>query len=94
MRFTTTTTSKGQLTIPKPARDKLGLKKGVKVDIYVTAEDTFIGRLRRKSKILDFAGSLKHLDKGESWQEIREKTHKLAAEEIVERMQKNENSRG
>ncbi len=28
MRITTTTTSKGQLTIPKAVRDRLGLQKG------------------------------------------------------------------
>ena len=93
MRITTTTTSKGQLTIPKPARDKLGLKKGVKVDIYVTAEDTFIGRLRRKSRILEFLDEFKLPDSGESLKAIRLKAQAAAAEYRVEQMKKYANNR-
>ncbi len=82
MNFTTTTTSKGQLTIPKSVRNKLGLKSGIKVDIYPT-DNGFIGRLHRKSRIMEVIGDLKHLDRGEPLAEIREKTQKLAAKEIV-----------
>lgn len=81
MSFTTTITSKSQLTLPKPVRDKLGVKKGMKFDIYPTA-DGFIGRLKRRSKILDFAGDLNNFDDGKSLSEIREETHRLAATEI------------
>ena len=81
MNFTTTLTTKNQFTLPKPVRDKLGVKKGVKFDIYPTS-DGFIGRIKRKSKILDFAGDLKKLDDGKSIREIREETQRLAAEEI------------
>ena len=87
MRFTTTTTSKGQLTIPKAVRDKIGLKTGTKVDIYPT-EGGFEGKLHRKSRILDYAGDLKHLDRGEPLREIREKAQAAAAEEIVKKMQR------
>ena len=79
MSFTTTITTKNQLTLPKPVRDKLGVKKGMKFDIYPTS-DGFIGRLKRKSRILDFAGDLK--DDGKSLDAIREQTQKLAATEI------------
>ena len=92
MRITTTTTSKGQLTIPKEIRDKIGLKKGVRVDIYPT-KDGFEGKLHRKSRIMDFAGDLAHLDKGEPLREIREKAQAAAAEEIVRKWQSNENTR-
>jgi len=85
MRFTTVTTTKGQLTIPKTVRNKLGLKSGIKVDIYPT-ENGFIGRLHRKSRIMDILGDLKHLDKGEPLSDIRRKAQKLAAKEIVARM--------
>ncbi len=81
MSFTTTLTTKNQLTLPKPVRDKLGVKKGVRFDIYPTS-DGFIGRIKRKSRILDFAGDLKGLDNGKSINQIREETQKLAAEEI------------
>lgn len=85
MRFTTVTTTKGQLTIPKTVRDKLGLKTGIKVDIYPT-DNGFIGRLHRKSRILEVIGDLKHLDKGEPLNEIREKAQRLAAKEIVAKL--------
>ena len=85
MSITTTITSKGQLTIPKPIREKLGLKTGSRVDIYPT-ENSFIGKPQRKSRILDFAGDLKHLDKGEPLREIREKAQELAAKEIVNKL--------
>ena len=87
MRFTTVTTTKGQLTIPKSVRDKLGLKSGIKVDIYPT-DNGFIGKLQRKSKILDFAGDLKHLDDNRPLGEIRLKTQELAAKQIVSKLDK------
>ena len=92
MKTTTTATSKGQLTIPKGVRDKIGLKTGTKVYIYPT-KDGFEGKLHRKSRILDYIGDLKHLDKGESWKEIRLKAQEAAAREIVAKMEKNENHR-
>lgn len=81
MGFTTTLTTKNQLTLPKPVRDKLGVKKGVRFDIYPTS-DGFIGRLKRQSRILNFAGDLKNLDDGKTIKEIREEAQRLAAEEI------------
>ncbi len=85
MSYTTTTTSKGQLTIPKTVRDKLGIKSGVRVDIYPT-ENGFIGRMHRKSRIMEVIGDLQHLDKGEPLSEIREKAQKLASKEIVAKL--------
>lgn len=82
MRSITTTTSKGQITIPKEVRQKLGLKTGAKIDIYTT-DDGFIGKLRRQSKIFEFMGDLQYLDKGESLRLIREKAQASAASEIV-----------
>lgn len=81
MNFTTTITTKNQLTLPKPVRDRLGVKKGMKFDIYPTSGG-FIGRLKRRSRILDFAGDLKDVDNGKGLQEIREETQKLAGLEI------------
>lgn len=81
MSFTTTLTTKNQLTLPKPVRDKLGVKRGVKFDIYPTS-DGFIGRLKRKSRILDFAGDLKKLDDGKTIKEIREEAQIQVAQEI------------
>lgn len=82
MRFTTVATTKGQLTIPKEVREKLGLKSGIKVDIYPT-KNGFIGRLHKQSRIFDFMGDLKHLDKKEPLVEIRKKAQENAANEII-----------
>lgn len=83
MNFTTTLTTKNQLTLPKLVRDRLGVKKGVKFDIYPTLDGGFIGRPRKKSNILEFAGDLAYLDNGQSLKQIREKAEKLAVEEWV-----------
>ncbi|MBI2039765.1 AbrB/MazE/SpoVT family DNA-binding domain-containing protein [Candidatus Microgenomates bacterium] len=83
MNLTTTLTSKAQITIPKPVRERLGLKKGTKIDIFPIPDGSFVGRPRRKSNIMKFAGSLAHLDDGRSWKEIREETERLAAQELV-----------
>lgn len=87
MKFTATTTSKGQLTIPQIVRLKLGLKQGTRVDIYPT-DNGFIGKLRRKSKILEFSGDLKKFDKGESLRSIREQAQANAARYISNRTSK------
>ena len=83
MSFTTTLTTKNQFTLPKPVRDKLGLRKGIKIDIFPTLDGGFIGRPKRKSKILEFAGDLAHLDDGKPWKEIRNKAEELAAKEWI-----------
>jgi AbrB family looped-hinge helix DNA binding protein len=86
MRFTTVATTKGQLTIPKEVRQKLNLKTGVKIDIYPTA-DGFIGRLHKPSRIFDFLGDMKHLDKKEPLAEIRRKAQENASKELVDNLQ-------
>lgn len=88
MNFTTTLTSKAQVTIPKPVREKLGLKKGTRIDIFPTPDGGFMGRPKRKSNILKFAGDLVHLDDSRSWKEIREETEKLAAQELTSKFEK------
>lgn len=88
MSFTTTLTAKNQLTLPKSVREKLGVKRGVKFDIYPTLDGGFIGKPRRKSNIMKFASNLKSKDDGSSWTEIREKTEKIVAEEIATKFEK------
>lgn len=83
MNLTTTATSKGQVTIPKEIRDKLGLRQGTKIDIALT-ENGFIGRVRGESRILKYAGDLKHLDDGKPLAEIRARAQALAAQEILD----------
>ncbi|OGE26231.1 hypothetical protein A3C26_02785 [Candidatus Daviesbacteria bacterium RIFCSPHIGHO2_02_FULL_39_12] len=83
MNFTTTLTTKNQLTLPKPVRDKLGLKTGAKIDIFPTLDGGFIGKPKRQSNIAEFAGDLAGLDDGKSWKEIRNEAEKLAVKEWV-----------
>lgn len=88
MNLTTTITSKAQITIPKLVRERLGLKTGTRIDIFPTLDGAFIGRPKRKSNIMKFAGDLAHLDDGRPWKEIRETTEKLAAQEIASRYER------
>lgn len=91
MRFTTVATTKGQLTIPKEVREKLQIKPGVRIDIFPTTDGTgFIGKPQKASRIMDFAGDLKHLDDKKPLKEIREISQKKAAVEIVARIEKNQ----
>lgn len=83
MNFTTTLTTKNQLTLPKLVRDKLGLKRGTKIDIFPTLDGGFIGRPKRKLNILEFAGDLAGLDDGRSWKEIKEEAEKSAIKEWI-----------
>lgn len=83
MSFTTTLTGKNQLTLPKAVRDALGLKKGIKIDIFPTLDGGFIGRPKRKSGILKFAGNLVHLDNGKPWEEVKKEAEEIAAEEWI-----------
>lgn len=83
MHLTTTLTSKAQITIPKSVREELGLKTGTKIDIFPTLDGGFIGRPKRKSNIMKFAGSLAHLDDGRPLKEIREEAERMAVEEWI-----------
>ncbi len=51
-------------------------------------DGTFIGRPKRKSNIMQFAGSLAHLDDDKSWKEIREETERIAAQELASSYEK------
>ena len=42
-----TITSKGQLTLPKPVRDRLGLREGDRVEVSVVKEEIRLRPLRR-----------------------------------------------
>lgn len=86
MSYTTTITAKRQITIPKAVFDQLGVKLGQKVTIH-PVKDGFIGKPVRKSRILDFAGDLSRLDKGEPLSHIREKAQALASREVARKLQ-------
>jgi AbrB family looped-hinge helix DNA binding protein len=61
-RVTVTMSSRGQLTIPKWLRERLGITPGVKLDVYPRGKRAFEARVRHPSRILEFAGDLAELD--------------------------------
>ncbi|MDO8465290.1 MAG: AbrB/MazE/SpoVT family DNA-binding domain-containing protein [Gallionella sp.] len=52
-----TLTSKGQTTIPKEIRDKLGMKPGDRMTFTLMSDATVVMRVKNKS-ITDLAGTL------------------------------------
>lgn len=53
-----TITAKGQTTVPKDVRDKLGIKPGTKLRWHLMPDGTLIMRAKTRS-LLDLAGTLK-----------------------------------
>ena len=65
----TTMTIKGQITLPKPIRDSLGLQPGDKIE-FAAAEGGFLLRRRVNREAIDkWRGFLSHL-KGKSSDDI------------------------
>ena len=57
MAEATTLTSKGQVTVPREIRDRLGLKSGDKLAFTLLSDGTLIVRAKTK-RLTDIAGSL------------------------------------
>jgi antitoxin PrlF len=55
---TATMTSKGQLTVPKEIRDRLGLQPGDKVELVPSGEHGVLMRKRRVVELSELFGSL------------------------------------
>ena len=53
-----TLTSKGQTTIPKEIRDRLGIKAGDRMTFTLMLDGTVVMRVKRKS-VMDLAGVLR-----------------------------------
>jgi AbrB family looped-hinge helix DNA binding protein len=51
-------TSKGQLTLPKEIRERLGLKAGDKVELVPSGPDRVVMRKRRTVELEELLGSL------------------------------------
>ena len=60
---TVTISTKGQITVPLALRRRLGLRPGDRVDCYPLGREQFVARVRRPSRIMDFAGDLAELDR-------------------------------
>jgi AbrB family looped-hinge helix DNA binding protein len=62
MNYTTTITSKGQITIPVQMRRALAIGRGTRLEVYPRLDGNFEMRVIRPSRIMDFAGDLADLD--------------------------------
>lgn len=53
---------RGQITVPVSVRRAAGLKPGDRVDIFPGLRGEITATIRSKSRSMDFAGDLAHLD--------------------------------
>ena len=83
-QYETTLTSKGQFTVPKPIRERLGVAAGRKFLVSLEGK-SFVATPKRPSRILSFAGWLRKKDDGAPLSKIRQRAQALAAKEIVTR---------
>jgi AbrB family looped-hinge helix DNA binding protein len=82
--FRATVTSKGQITLPKPVRDALGLSKSTVVVFEVRDGEAVMRPLGRG--FLDLFATVPPHSRPEDWQKIREQTMEEVAREIVGEM--------
>jgi AbrB family looped-hinge helix DNA binding protein len=81
MMTTTTLTSKGQLTLPKEIRDRLGLKSGDKLSCRVSGDEIV---MRRKNvRLADIIGILHVPGKRATVEEMNEAVRQTAAERAM-----------
>lgn len=60
---TVTMSTRGQLTVPVALRRALGLTAGSVVEVFPLDNQRFVAQVWRPSRILEFAGDLRDLDK-------------------------------
>ncbi len=76
----TTLTVKGQVTIPKEIRLRLGLKPRDKIAFEIDGETA---RLRKASGILAMYGSVSPRSRPEDFRQLREEFERGVAEEVL-----------
>jgi AbrB family looped-hinge helix DNA binding protein len=85
MVWTATVSSKGQLTIPKAVREKLGLEPGSKV--LFTLRDGKAEIESVSGDIRQWRGALKETELDVARDHVRERVREAIAEEVVREMQ-------
>ncbi|CUS32753.1 AbrB/MazE/SpoVT family DNA-binding domain-containing protein [Candidatus Nitrospira nitrificans] len=76
-----TITRKGQVTIPKAIRDRLGVKEGEKVLFVMRGEEVILKVV--KGTILDLRGSVQALEHPEDFEKIRQSVRQAIAKKVV-----------
>jgi AbrB family looped-hinge helix DNA binding protein len=74
-------TSKGQITIPKEVRERLGVKPGDSLEFAFEGERLEVRPKKRRS-ILEFRGVLAGRSTGLSWEEERDLAWRRATERL------------
>jgi len=78
---TSTLTRKGQVTIPKPIRDRLKVKEGEKVFFVMRGGEVVLKVLR--GSILDLKGSVKASAHPEDFEAVRRSVKKAVAARVA-----------
>lgn len=76
-----TVTRKGQITIPKEIRDRLGVKEGEKVIFVLRGKDIVLKVIR--GNILDLKGSIKPQGYPEDFEAIRKSVKRAVSKRIA-----------
>jgi len=76
-----TITRKGQVTIPKAIRDRLGVKEGEKVFFVMRGEEVVLKVV--KGTILDLRGSVRASAHPEDFEKIRRSVKQAVAKKVV-----------
>ena len=79
--FESTITRKGQVTIPKAIRDRLGVKEGEKVLFVLRGEEVVLKVI--KGTILDLRGSVRPSAHPEYFEKIRQSVKQAVAKKVV-----------
>ena len=83
MVWTATISSKGQLTIPKPVRDALGLEPGTQVLLVMRGEK--VGLAPVSEDIAQWHGALKETT--ETFSKVRDHVRQAIAQEVIRETQ-------
>ena len=78
-----TMTRKGQVTIPKEIRDRLGVKEGEKVLFVMRGEEVVLKVV--KGTILDLRGSVQPSTRPEDFDKIRQSAKQTVAKKVADR---------
>ena len=76
-----TMTRKGQVTIPKAIRDRLGVKEGEKVLFVMRGEEVVLKVI--KGTILDLRGSVQPSVRPEDFEKIRQSVKQTVAKKVA-----------